>query len=117
MPNVPTLSTIAIIKTAVAGFADVATPGSQVCRGHSGALTANAVMNPRNNSFWIAGSALRAASASVRKSSVPSPPASAETTKRPTTAASMTRPPNRLYNKNFKAARERSVPPYRPMRK
>ena len=47
MPNVPTLSMIAIISTALAGVASTAASGSQRWNGHSGALTANANMKPR----------------------------------------------------------------------
>ena len=53
----------------------------------------------------------------ARKSKVPAP-CLAVTTYRPITAASMIRPPNRLYSKNFTAARERWAPPPKPpMRK
>ena len=55
MPNVPTLSTTAIISTALAGVASTAASGSQVWNGHSGALTANANMKPRNSAFSTAG--------------------------------------------------------------
>src|SRR5256885_1970663 len=48
MPNVPTLSTTAIINTAVAGVACTAASGSQAWNGHSGALIANANMKPKN---------------------------------------------------------------------
>ena len=40
-----------------------------------------------------------------------------DTTKRPITAASISRPPNRLYSRNFTAAYERCAPPYEPMMK
>ena len=56
MPNVPTLSTTAIISTAVAGVASTAASGSQRWNGHSGALTANANMKPRNSALSTAGS-------------------------------------------------------------
>ncbi len=56
MPNVPTLSTTAIISTAVAGVASTAASGSQAWNGHSGALTAKANMKPRNSALSTAGS-------------------------------------------------------------
>ena len=55
MPNVPTLSMTAIISTALAGVASTAASGSHRWNGHSGALTANANMNPPNNRFITAG--------------------------------------------------------------
>nr|CRL82812.1 hypothetical protein CPGR_06039 [Mycolicibacter nonchromogenicus] len=46
-----------------------------------------------------------------RKSKVPPEPLSLElTTYTPITAASMIRPPNRLYSRNFRAAWERFAP-------
>ena len=63
MPKVPTLSTTAIISTAVAGVASTAASGSQRWNGHSGALTANANMKPRNSACRIAGLALEPARA------------------------------------------------------
>ena len=115
MPNVPTLSMIAIISTALAGVASTAASGSQRWNGHSGALTANANMKPRNSRFITAGlttnSPLDTAATISRKSNVPDSKASlpAVTTYRPITAASMIRPPNRLYSRNFTAALEDSV--------
>ena len=54
MPNVPTLSITAIISTAVAGVDSTAASGSQRWNGHSGALTANANMKPRNSALRTA---------------------------------------------------------------
>ncbi len=51
MPNVPTLSITAVISTAVAGVDSTAASGSHRWNGHSGALMANANMNPRNSAF------------------------------------------------------------------
>ena len=120
MPNVPTLSTTAIISTAVAGVASTAESGSQRWNGHRGAFTAKANMNPRNKALSTAGLAPNsprdAAPAMARKSNVP-PSGSAVTTYRPITAASMMRPPNRLYSRNFTAARDLCSPPNPPIRK
>ena len=106
----PTLSTTAIISTAPAGVACTAASGSHVCSGHSGAFTAKANMKPRNRALPTVGSMSsepeETAETISRKSNVP-PPWSAVTTYRPITAASMTRPPARLYSKNFTAARDR----------
>jgi hypothetical protein len=55
MPNVPTLSMTAIINTPLAGVASTAASGSHRWKGHSGALTAKANMNPPNNRFTTAG--------------------------------------------------------------
>jgi len=120
MPNVPTLSTTAIISTAVAGVDCTAASGSQPWNGHSGALTANANMKPPNSALSTAGSApSRPAEAMVtisRRSKVPAP-LGAVTTYSPITAASMINPPNRLYSKNFTAARDLNCPPKPPIRK
>ncbi len=78
MPNVPTLSSTPISRTDVPGFASAAASGSQVWKGHSGAFTAKARKKPRNSSFCVSGSMSRPAS--ERKSKVPSPMRSAETT-------------------------------------
>src|SRR5271166_1677128 len=51
MPNVPTLSITPSIMTAAPGCAASAASGSQVWNGHSGALIANAMKNPRNSHF------------------------------------------------------------------
>src|ERR1700739_320286 len=51
MPNVPTLSIMPSISTAVPGCAESAASGSQVWNGHNGALIANAMKNPRNSHF------------------------------------------------------------------
>ena len=70
---------------------------------------------PRNSSFWTPGSISSWRSAS--KANVPSPSWLALTTYRPMTAASMIRPPTRLYSKNFTAAYWRRGPPKLPMMK
>ncbi len=117
MPKVPTLSITAVIKTAVAGVDSTAASGSHRWNGHSGALIAKANMNPKNNAFMTAGEApsecAETAATIWRKSNVPEP-CSAVTTYSPMTAASIIRPPNRLYSKNFTAARERCAPPPKP---
>ena len=123
MPNVPTLSMIAIISTALAGVASTAASGSQRCSGHSGALTANANMKPPNSRCITIGFTTKSPPATAatiaRKSNVPAAKASllAVATYRPTTAASMISPPKRLYSKNFTAAALRFAPPNPPMRK
>ena len=80
MPKVPTLSMMAIISTALAGVASTAASGSQRWNGHSGALTANANMKPRNSALRIAGltasSPLDTAATIARKSKVPASKAS-----------------------------------------
>src|SRR3954470_22773990 len=80
IPNVPTLSTTAIISTAVAGVDSTAASGSQRWNGHSGALTAKANMNPRNSALSTAGSTFNDPSATAatiaRKSKVPAANAS-----------------------------------------
>src|SRR6202167_2474221 len=121
MPNVPTLSITAVIRTAVAGVDSTAASGSQRWNGHSGALIAKANMNPRKSALVTAEDApsdrgVRAGTIG-RRHNVPEP-FRAVTTYRPITAASMIRPPNRLYSKNFTAARDRWAPsPKPPMRK
>src|SRR5438270_507620 len=55
MPNVPTLSSTPTSSTAAPGGAAAAASGSQVWNGHSGALIANAMKNPRNSHFCTAG--------------------------------------------------------------
>ena len=55
MPNVPTLSSTPTSSTAAPGGADAAASGSQVWNGHSGALIANAMKNPRNSHFCTVG--------------------------------------------------------------
>ncbi|SLB10412.1 Uncharacterised protein [Mycobacteroides abscessus subsp. abscessus] len=99
----PTLSTTAIINTAVDGVDSTAESGNQLCSGQSGALTANANMNPRNKALSTPGptpsSPLLAADAIARKSKVPLVKGLSSrvvTTYRPMTAASITRPPRRL---------------------
>src|ERR1700744_3338608 len=121
LPNVPTLSITAVINTAVAGVDSTAASGSHRWNGHSGALIAKANMKPRNSALTTAEEAPSepddTAATIWRKSNVPGP-CSAVTTYNPMTAASMIRPPNRLYNKNFTAARDRGAPPPKPpMRK
>src|ERR1700733_1696686 len=104
MPNVPTLSITAVISTAVAGVDSTAASGSQRWNGHSGALIANANMKPRNNALSTAEEAPsepdETAATIWRKSNVPEP-CWAVTTYSPITAASMIRPPNRVYSRNF----------------
>ena len=51
----PTLSITPTSSTAAPGWAAVAASGSQVWNGHSGALIANAMKNPRNSHFWAVG--------------------------------------------------------------
>src|SRR6202166_3845964 len=51
IPNVPTLSSTPTSRTAAPGGAAAAASGSQVWNGHSGALIANAMKNPRNSQF------------------------------------------------------------------
>ena len=55
MPNVPTLSITPSISTAAPGWAEKVASGSQVWNGHSGALIANAMKNPRNSHFCTSG--------------------------------------------------------------
>ena len=55
IPNVPTLSSTPTSSTAAPGCADAAASGSQVWNGHSGALIANAMKNPRNSHFCTVG--------------------------------------------------------------
>src|SRR2546421_11554697 len=55
IPNVPTLSSTPTSSTAAPGGADAAASGSQVWNGHSGALIANAMKNPRNSHFCTTG--------------------------------------------------------------
>ena len=123
MPNVPTLSTTAIINTAVAGVDSTAASGSQRWNGHSGALTANANMKPRNSALSTAGSMpswpLATAATMALKSNVPASNAAllAVATYNPITAASMISPPKRLYSRNFTAALLRCSPPKPPIRK
>src|SRR5436190_1838201 len=55
LPNVPTLSSTPTSSTAAPGGAAAAASGSQVWNGHSGALIANAMKNPRNSHFCTGG--------------------------------------------------------------
>jgi hypothetical protein len=66
-----------------------------VWNGHSGALTAKAKKNPPNSAFSRPGS-MFSWLASVWKSNVGSPNWRAERKNKPITAASISRPPNRL---------------------
>ena len=76
------------------GVASAAASGSQVWNGHSGALMANAMKKPRNSHFCVVRVDRQAGRAS-RKSNVPVPSWSPDTTYSPMSAASMSRPPNR----------------------
>ena len=119
------MSITAIISTADAGVACTAASGSQRCSGHSGALTAKANMKPPNNALATAGamtnSPVEMAPEIARKSKVPPSNAAepAVATYRPISAASMIRPPKRLYSRNFTAALPAAGPrvPKPPMRK
>ena len=55
-PNVPTLSRTPTSSTAPPMGASEPESGSQVWKGTSGALMANATKKPRNSSFWTPGS-------------------------------------------------------------
>src|ERR1700735_4197907 len=77
MPNVPTLSITAVIRTAVAGVDSTAASGSQRWNGHSGALIAKANINP-GNSAWVTAEEAPSepdvtAATICRKSNVPVP--------------------------------------------
>src|SRR6201997_5840692 len=97
MPNVPTLSIVPSISTAAPGCAESAASGNQVWNGHSGALIANAMKNPRNIHFctvelsdtWIS---------SLNRNEPWCPVAGLRTeyTYRAMTATSMSSPPSRL---------------------
>ena len=75
MPNVPTLSMMAIISTALAGVACTAESGNHRCNGHNGALIANANMKPPNSRCMTMGFRANSPSAIAatiaRKSNVP----------------------------------------------
>src|SRR5271154_4334719 len=77
MPNVPTLSITAVIRTAVAGVDSTAASGSQRWNGHSGALMAKANINPRNSALVTAEDAPsdpeRGGATICRNSTVPEP--------------------------------------------
>ena len=97
MPNVPTLSSTPTSRTAAPGGAAAAASGSQVWNGHSGALIANAMKNPRNSHFCTAG--LSGTWISTLNRKVPWCPVTAlraEYTYSAMTATSMSSPPNRL---------------------
>src|ERR1700747_3605190 len=97
MPNVPTLSSTPTSSTAAPGGAAAAASGSQVWNGHSGALIANAMKNPRNSHFCTVG--LSATCTSEENRNVPWCPVAGELlayTYSAMTATSMSRPPNRL---------------------
>ncbi len=106
------MSTTAVISTATPGVASPMAFGSQVCSGHSGAFTAKANMKPRNRAFSATGEKCSFPEARawvmVVRSKVPWPslpmPCRAVITYRPITAASMIRPPSRLYSRNLTAA-------------
>ncbi len=106
--KVPTLSTTAVIRTATGAVDSPIALGSQVCSGHSGAFTAKAKKKPRKSQrsvdvdSWSRPSA-RAWRISVSEK-VPVPNWCAVAAYRPITAASMIRPPTRLYSRNFTAA-------------
>src|SRR5919112_3661210 len=110
MPNVPTLSSTPTSSAAAPAGAAPPASGSQVWKGKNGALTANAMKNPRNSQRAVL--VLMSARTSACQSNVWPP-----TTQRPITAASMNRPPTSEYRKNFTAAYWRRAPPYEPMMK
>ena len=95
MPNVPTLSSTPTSSTAAPGWADVAASGSQVWKGHSGALIAKAMKNPRNSHRCASGLSARWVSGPSRNVPWVCPPW-VEYTYRAMTATSMSRPPSRL---------------------
>ena len=111
IPNVPTLSSTPTRSTAEPGVASAAASGSQVWNGNSGAFTAKATKKPRNSALarpaLIGRCPLATAFDSVMKSNVGEARWSPEATYSPISAASMNRPPNRLYSRNFTAAYER----------
>src|SRR6266576_2132639 len=97
MPNVPTLSSTPTSSTAAPGGAAAAASGSQVWNGHSGALIANAMKNPRNSHFCVAEDSVTLTSDWMRK--VPWWPVAADSpeyTYSAMTATSISRPPSRL---------------------
>ena len=114
----PTLSSTPTSSTPAPIGASAPASGSQVCNGTSGALIANATKKPRNSQIWVLSGISGTIVRSVAQLNVP--PAgrySALTTYSPISDASMIRPPNREYRKNFTAAYCRRGPPKRPMRK
>src|ERR1700749_3554772 len=97
MPNVPTLSSTPTSSTAAPGGAAAAASGSQVWKGHSGALIANAMKNPRNSHFCTVG--LSGTWISSLNKNEPWNPVTAllvEYTYSAMTATSMSSPPSRL---------------------
>src|ERR1700745_4375174 len=97
LPNVPTLSSTPTSSTAAPGGAEAAASGSQVWNGHSGALIANAMKNPRNSHLLTVG--LSGTWVSMLNRNVPWCPFTglrAEYTYSAMTATSMSSPPNRL---------------------
>src|SRR5215467_11589256 len=115
MPNVPTLSSTPTSSTAAPGWADVAASGSQVWNGHSGALIANAMKNPRNSQRPALVDSARWVSELNRN--VPGCPPRIEYTYSAITATSMSRPPSRLYRRNLTAAYWRWPTPKLPIMK
>src|SRR6266567_3604329 len=97
MPNVPTLSSTPTSSTAAPGGAAAAASGSQVWNGHSGALIANAMKNPRNSHFCVVDDNVTLTSDWMRN--VPWWPVAADWpayTYSAMTATSISRPPSRL---------------------
>src|SRR6266702_394950 len=97
IPNVPTLSSTPTSSTAAPGGAAAAASGSQVWNGHSGALIANAMKNPRNSHLLTAG--LSGTWISTLNRNVPWSPETAlrmEDTYSAMTATSMSSTPSRL---------------------
>ena len=97
MPNVPTLSIMPSMSTAVPGCAASVASGSQVWNGHSGALIANAMKNPRNSHLLTVG--LSGTWISTLNRNVPWCPVTAlrvEYTYSAMTATSISSPPSRL---------------------
>src|SRR5690348_2835252 len=94
MPKLPILSRMLTSSTEVPGVAASDVSGSQVCTGKSGAFTTNATMNPRNSQRPTPVLMSSFARSETRYDG----PASdfADSTYKPITEASMTRPPNRL---------------------
>src|SRR6202043_160338 len=97
MPNVPTLSSTPTSSTAAPGCAEAAASGSQVWNGHSGALIANAMKNPRNSHFCTVGlSDTLISSLNRNEPWCPVAPLWVEYTYSAMIATSMSSPPSRL---------------------
>src|SRR6202012_290106 len=93
IPNVPTLSSTPTSRTAAPGWAEAAASGSQVWNGHSGALIANAMKNPRNSHFCTVGDRDTLTSSLNRNEPwCPVAPLRTEYTYRAMTATSMSSP-------------------------